>query len=1143
MIKHRLIVFIFAVFCCSMAAGIMPWVQAVDVKDTRLLSTPAVSDAHIAFVYAEDLWICDIDGKGVRRLTTHKGLETNPRFSPDGQWLAFSGQYDGNTDVFIVPVEGGSPKRLTWHPSSDLVQDFTKDSTAVLFTSPREAFVGRANHLYEVSVEGGHPVKLAIPSANKACFSPDNSRIAYTPLREAFLQWKNYRGGTASRIWLYNRSDLAVEQIPQPEGRCNDTDPMWIDDKVYFRSDRDGEFNLFSYDPASKSVEALTGFDRFPILNASAGAGRIIFEQAGYLHLYDVTADKSGRLVIGVAADLIERRPRYVSDSRFIRSGSLSPSGSRAVFGFRGEILTVPAKDGDPRNLTQTQAVHEHTPAWSPDGRHIAFFSDASGEYALHIAPQNGKGEVKTYPLPGAGFYDQLRWSPDSEKLGFSDNSWTLYWFDVESGESHAISSEPIYGPRKTQTFDWSPDSRWIAYTRTTPTYFQRVFLYSIEEKKSYPVTDGLSDVGQPAFDASGKYLYMAASTDAGPVRQWFAMSNADMEMTNSLYLAVLQKDEESPLKRKSDEEEVEEDTEESSEESGNEDSDTEETNTEESSDEETGEEAAAEAGEQADEAAIAEEGDATAEETAETDEDEDAIHIDIEGLDTRIISLPVSSSMYFNLASGKEKKLYYLKLDRGIGRFFRGFGGATLCCFDLEKRKEDTLGSGIAGFSLSAKGDKMLVTRGGGQYAIVNAGAPVKGGEGQLSLDRIRVRIDPTKEWPQIYHEAWRINRDCFYDPDMHGADWPAMREKYQVFLPHLAVRSDLNRVIQWMCSELAVGHHNVGGGDFMRQPDFVPGGLLGADYEIHEGRYRFKKVLGGLNWNPDLRSPLTEPGVDVKEGEYLLAVEGRDLRAPENLYSRFENTAGRTIEITVGTDPEGSDARTVRVEPLSHESTLRNRDWVEGNLKRVTEATDGRVAYVHVPNTTRLGHTYFKRYFFPQADRDAIIIDERFNGGGQVADYYIDILRRPVLCHWATRYGQDFKTPLSSIQGPKVMLINESAGSGGDLLPWMFRKLGLGTLVGRPTWGGLVGVLGFPPLMDGARVSAPNLGIWTEDGFIVENVGVPPDVEVEQYPAEMIDGRDPQLEKAIEIALEELKANPPKKAERPPFPVRVRK
>ena len=1070
-----------------------PFVTAAgqNIHDTRLLAQPAVSAAHIAFLYAGDLWLANRDGSGVRRLTTHEGTEANPRFSPDGKLIAFSAQYDGNTDVFVVGVEGGVPARLTWHPGPDRVQGFTPDGKSVLFTSGRAVHTRRFTQLFTVPVEGGHPAQLPIPNASKATYSPDGRMIAYTPLGERFNQWKNYRGGTASRIWLYDTRDHSITQIPQPPGRSNDTDPMWIGEKVYFRSDRNGEFNLFSYDPASGSVRQLTTHTDFPIVNSSSGGGAIIYEQAGYLHVYDPATSRSDRLTVGVAADLIETRPRYATGSRFLRRGSISPSGARAVVEYRGEIITIPAKKGSHRNITNTTAAHERSPAWSPDGKWIAYFSDASGEYELHIAPQDGRGEARRIPLPGAGFYEDPKWSPDGKKISFSDNSWSLYWLDVESGRVRKIAQEPIYGPRKTLHHAWSPDSRWITYTLNTMTYFQQVHLYSLDQDRSWALTDGLSDAHEPVFDESGKYLYFFASTDAGPVNSWFAMSNADMEMHGTLYLVVLQKGVASPLASESDEEVI----------------------------------AAEDEGEKG--------------EGKEEGKGKEArrLRIDIEGLSDRIVTMPVGEGFYSNLQPGREGQLYYLKTDRMPG----GQGGARLARFDLSKRKEDTLLENASGFDLSADRKKILVVS-RGNWLIAAAGGKIDAGKGRLSTADLQVRIDPRAEWEQIFNEAWRINRDFFYDPNMHGADWPAMREKYAPFLPHLATRADLNRVIMWMSSELSVGHHRVGGGDFLYAPDTIPGGLLGADYEIDRGRYRFAKVYGGLNWNPTLRAPLTEPGVDVKEGEYLLAVNGRDLRPPENLYSRFENTAGKRVEITVGPEPGGRGARTVTVVPIRSESALRNRDWVESNMRRVDEATNGRVAYVYVPNTTGLGHTYFKRYFFPQADREAIIVDERYNGGGQVADYYIDILRRPYISHWAMRYGADLKTPLSSIQGPKVMLIDETAGSGGDLLPWMFRKLGLGKLIGRRTWGGLVGTLGFPVLMDGGSVTAPNLAIWTEDGFVVENVGVPPDIEVEQLPAEVIAGRDPQLERAIEEILKELEANPPKKYVRPPFPIRVR-
>jgi tricorn protease len=1075
------------VFLCLAAVCLFSLtMEAVDVKDTRLLGNPAVCADQIAFVYAGDLWAADRDGNRVRRLTSDEGIESDPVFSPDGSLVAFSAQYDGNTDVYLIPAGGGIPRRLTWHPGSDRVRGFTPDGRAVLFISGRSVFTNRYTQLFTVPVSGGFPTRLDIPNAFRASYSPDGRRLAYTPISEPFNQWKRYRGGTHTVIWLYTFKDHSVEKILQPEGRCNDTDPMWIGDKIYFRSDRNGEFNLFSYATDTKKIEPLTGHEDFPILSAGAGAGSIIYEQAGYLHLFDPVSRRSKKLTVGVAGDLQELRPRFVEGANYIRHAHISPSGARVVFGTRGEIITMPAEKGDPRYLTNTPGLHERYPVWSPDGRWIAFFSDESGEYGLHVMDQSGKGEVKKFAVNGAGFYDRPVWSPDSKKIVFTDNSWSLFWIDLESGRVRKIASEYQYGPRKTLRGDWSPDSMWIAYTLNTATYMQKVFLYSLEKDKSFPVTDGLSEVSEPVFDESGKYLYFLASTDAGPVKHWFAMSSADMKMTSSIYLAVLPKGEVSPLAKESDEEK-------------------------------------------------GEKPDKKPEE--KKPEKEEGVTIDLEGIQFRIIDLPISPGSYMGLQAGKAGEIYFVESSTGYMGFSQG--GMTLHHFSLKTRKDDVLGSGILEYAVSADRGKLLY-RGRNLWAVVPAGGKIDPGKGRLDTSAIRIKIDPAVEWPQIYDEAWRINRDYFYDPDMHGVDWEAEKKKYEVFLPHLACRSDLNRVIQWLCSELSVGHHRVGGGDQLQRPDRVPGGLLGADYSIENGRYRFKKIFGGLNWNPNLRSPLTEPGVDVKEGWYLLAVNGRDLKAPDNLFARFEYTAGKIVELTVGPNPDGSDSRTVQAVPTASEYALRNRDWVEGNLKRVEEATNGRVAYAYVPNTAGLGHVYFKRYFFPQSDREAIIVDERFNGGGQVADYYIDLLRRPYISHWATRYGADLKTPSASIQGPKVMLIDETAGSGGDLLPWMFRKLKIGPLIGKRTWGGLVGTLGFPVLMDGGGVTAPNLGIWTEDGFVVENVGVPPDIEVEQWPAEVIMGRDPQLEKAIEVILDMLEKNPPKKYKRPPFPKR---
>jgi tricorn protease len=974
------------------------------------------------------------------------------------------------------------------------------------------------------------PQALPVPTGDKGAISPDGKFLAYTPLGERFRQWKNYRGGTASRIWVLKLADLSHVEVPKPPSGCNDTDPMWIGQTVYFLSDRDGEFNLYSYDPASRKVTRHTEHADFPIGDASAGAGKAIYEQAGYLHVFEPGASHPTRLKVGVAADLAETRPRRYSNVKAIRSADISPTGKRVVLEYRGEIVTVPAKKGDPRNLTGTPGVHERSPVWSPDGKSIAYFSDASNEYALHVRPQDGKAEARAYELKGAGFYEKPSWSPDSKKIAFIDNARTLYWIDLVSGAVKRVGAEPVYSPIKTLTASWSPDSKWLAYTLTNKAAFQTVWLYSLDQDRSFPVTDGLSEAGWPVFDAGGKYLYFLASTDAGPVKNWFDQSFTDMPLTLTPYLVTLQKSTPNPLLKESDEEGAEK---------------KEEIKKEEAKKEEA---TSAKKDEPKDQEKKAQDGkaDASAKPAEKKDEAKNGkpVVVDLEGISGRIIALPPEAGLISDLAAGAEGQIYYIRRSttRPSAMLEPGQGKPSLRRFDLKTREEETLAEGIDRFVLSADHKKILY-RSGEVAGIVDAGKFNKGDGALSSIAAISIPIEPRAEWAQILREAWRINRDYFYAPNMHGADWDAVWAKYEALLPHLTSRGDLNRVIRGMLSELAVGHSYLGGGDRLYEPKTVPVGLLGADYEVAEGRFRFRTIYGGAYWDPGLRAPLSAPGVDVKPGDFLLAVDGKEVKADGEVYRYFEGTVGKRVELKVGPRADGTGSRTVVVEPIAEEGPLRNRAWIEGNLRKVNERTKGRVAYVYVPNTGGAGYASFKRYFFPQADREAIIVDERFNGGGQVADYYIELLRRPLVSYWATRHGEPFRTPNAAILGPKVMIIDETAGSGGDLLPWMFRKFNLGPLVGKRTWGGLVGILGFPVLMDGGGVTAPDLAIFTEEGWVVENVGVPPDIEVEQDPAAVAAGKDPQLDRAIEVVLEALaKAPPPKAPQRPPFPVRVR-
>lgn len=1064
--------------------------HALDTTDTRMMTQPVVSESQLAFIYADDLWLADRNGQNPRQLTTSKGAESYPAFSPDGQWLAFTGQYDGGSDVYLLPAQGGVPKRLTWHKNPDRVLGFTPDGQAVLFLSQRYTHTTRHAHLYTVPVNGGFPTRLKVPHAASGVISPDGKTIAYNPLPEAFRQWKNYRGGRHSRIWLFDRQSYEVEQIPQPAERCNDTEAFYVGDRVYFLSDRAGEFNIFRYNATDQSVQQVTTHKDFPVVWARAGAGVIVYEQAGYIHTYDPASDTSKRLQIGIAADLIETRRRFVDGSDYVREFHVSPKGNRAVFNMRGEIVTVPAEKGSPRNITRSVGAHDRDPAWSPDGQWIAYFSDASGEYQLTIAKQDGSGQARGIALEGSGFYSQPLWSPDNSHIAYQDNSLSLWVVDVETGKQTKVDSEPVYSPIPTMSHDWSPDSRWLTYTKAVEGLMQTVFIFDRQTGTSHQITDGMSEASSPTFDASGKYLYFTASTEAGPLKDWFAMSNNDMTYESAIYMAVLAKDTPSPLLAESDE------------------------------------------------AAVSSESSAASEDKGEATADT-AVTIDFDDLAQRILYLPIPTGSHFQLSAGNEGELYFVQSPGGQG--FAAYGGpGTLKKFSVKDQKTVDIAQGVASYALTADLGKLMYSN-GRQFFIVGSGAPAKPGDGQVNIDGVQITVDPPSEWTNMYHDAWRLNRDYFYATNFHGVDWEAERDKYAPFLEHLTTRRDLTRLLQWLCSELAVGHHRSGGGDYFSEAGDVRAGLLGCDFEVVGDRYRFKHILTGENWNPNLRAPLTEPGVNAQVGEYLLAVNGVALRHPTNVYALFENTIGKVTELTIGPNADGSDARTVLVKPISDDTGLRNRAWIEDNLRRVHEATDGRVAYVFVPDTSTNGHAYFKRYFYPQSHKDAIIVDERYNRGGQIADYPIDMLRKPHIAMWAMRHGKSLTSPRGTIDGPKVMLIDETAGSGGDLLPFMWRKFDMGPLIGRPTWGGLVGVLGFPPLMDGGSITAPNVAIYTENGWVVENVGVPPDIEVEQLPKDLVAGRDPQLEKAIEVVLQLLEENPPQKHPQPDkFPER---
>jgi tricorn protease len=1057
-----------------------------------LLQRPTVNKTHVAFVYSDALWRVPREGGRAERLTTGPSRATDPVYSPDGTLLAFTGVYDGNADVYVMPAEGGQPRRLTYHPGGDGVAGWTPDGKSVLFYSARSSHTPRFTKLFTVPVEGGFPTELPLPMGIAGSFSPDGRRLAYVPVPPAFRIWKHYRGGLASHVWVADLEDSRVEKVPREDS--NDFNPMWVGDKVYFLSDRDGPVTLYAYDTRTRQVRRVLENKGLDLKSASAGPGAIVYEQFGSLHRFDLETQQSQKLDVRVEAELPALRPRVVKAAKSIHSAGLSPTGARAVFEARGEILTVPAEKGDPRNLTNTPGVAERDPAWSPDGKSIAYLSDESGEYALHVRDARG-GEVKKYALGRApSFYYAPRWSPDGKRIAYTDKRLNLWYLDLGSGTNTLVDTDNY--DEETRSLDpvWSPDGRWLAYTKVLDNLLHAVFLYSLEEGKARQLTDGQSDARFPAFDRSGKYLYFTASTDIGPASSWNDMSGFDHPVTRGVYVVVLRQDLPSPLARESDEEkgkDAEKPT----------------------ADKPAGSKAAADAG---------------------------AVRVDWDRIGQRILALPAPAKNYTGLLGGKEG-VFFLTEGEAVPsielRDFLAVQNDTLHRFDLAKKQLTKMAEGVALPCLSHDGEKLLY-RQKGQWHLVASGQPPKPGEGALKTDALEVRVDPRAEWRQMYHEVWRLERDFLYDPGHHGYDLKAAEKRYGPFLDGVGSRSDLNYLFGEMLGGLTLGHVYVSGGDVPESPP-AKGGLLGADYAVENGRYRFAKVYEGENWNPQLRAPLTEPGVNVKEGEYLLAVEGKDLRPPENLYRLFEGTAGRSVTLRVGLNPDGQGARDVTVVPLESETNLRNLSWVEGNRKKVEKMTGGRVAYVYLPDTWARGYASFNRYFFAGAGKEAAVIDERFNGGGYLADYMIDVLGRKVMSYWTSREGKDITTPMAGIFGPKVMITNEFAGSGGDALPWLFRRSNLGPLVGKRTWGGLVGIYDNPPLLDGGSVTAPRQGFWTPEGkWEVENRGVSPDVEVEFDPYEVRKGRDPQLEKAVEVALEQLKKNPPARPRRPAFP-----
>jgi tricorn protease len=1060
--------------------------------EARLLRYPAIHGDKIAFVYAGDIWVVDVAGGAARRLTSHPGLELFPRFSPDGRWIAFTGEYGGNRQVFVISVDGGAPRQLTFHNDiGDLpprggydnqVLGWTPDGKDVVFRTNRVAWSERNGRPYLVAAAGGMERPMRIPESGNGSFSPDGSRFVYTPLQSEFRGWKRHRGGRAQDIWIYDLAADTAERILHDP--ATDNQPMWIGNKIYFTSDREHTLNLYSYDLATRQVAKLTNHDQYDLLWPSAGTGRIVYENGGFIYLFDPATGKSARVPVRIESDLPLTLPYWKNVRANIESADISPTGKRAVLAARGEILTVPAEKGEVLELAATPGVRAMNPVWSPDGRRIAYLSDRSGEYEIWVRDAGGAGAERRVTTDGDIWRFPPVWSPDSRKLAFGDRKQHLRYVEVASGK---VADVDHSSRGDITTYAWSPDSRFIAYTKLAPSQLSTIWVYGLDDGRAQQLSGELAGETEPVFDPAGHYLYFLSNRDFQLTFSGFETDYLYTRPTR-VYAALLAKDGPALFLPESDDEPAPKARTESKE--GKEDK----------------------AGKASDAPAVA----------------PPRVRIDVPGFEQRVRALPAAAADYSNLQASAAAVFY-----------LAGTGAKTqLKMYDLKERKESVVLEGVAAYQLSADGKKVLFKH-GEDWGIADAKPAQKNTEGLLPLDKLQIEIHPREEWRQMYYDAWRIMRDWFYDPGMHGVDWAGMRDRYGALLPYLGCRDDLDYLLEELGAELSAGHVYVSRGDEPGVPR-VEGGLLGAEIEADpSGVFRIARIFPGENWQEDFRSPLTEPGVHVEAGEYILAVDGQPTRGVDNFYRLLENKAGHVVVLRVAAGPGGEGARDEKVRPVKSEQNLRYYAWVQANRERVDRASGGRIGYIHLPDTAVAGNRELFKNFYPQASKEALILDDRYNGGGFIPDRMVALLSRPLLNYWVSRGIEPTTTPGFVNTGPKACLINGSAGSGGDAFPYYFRKLGLGPLIGTKTWGGLIGLSGNPPLLDGGSLSTPTFRFLdTEGHWGVENVGVLPDIEVVDRPDEIAKGHDPSLERAVAYLMQELAKHPPAKVTVPPVP-----
>jgi tricorn protease len=1096
--------------------------SAEEPTGTLLLRQPTLSREHLAFIYGGDVWIADRDGGHPQRLTAHASAY-GPHFSPDGQWIAYSGTYAGNTDVYVIPTAGGQPRRLTWHPSRDEVDGWSPDGRRILFASPRSVANNRSNQLYEVPLTGGFERKVMEAVAWEAAWSPDGTRLAYRPYRTAYelsSGWRQYRGGTTTPIWILNPTTGVWEQVPHEN--ATDRAPAWTGDEVLFISDRsDGAANLFAYDTRAKALRQLTHETVWDVRSFGVLGRTAVYESGGRLKELDLDSGHSRPLTIAVATEAAQLRPQWKDASKTITAAFLSPTGKRVVVSARGDVFTVPVKDGSIRNLTQTSGVREKDALWSPDGARIAYITDLGMQHAIAVRDQAGLEKPHLYPLPKGIYFHLIAWSPDGATLIYGDAHLHLYAFALEKAASTLIDKSRDRNPFEVS---FSPDSRWLAYTIQGENHFTRIRVHDFKSGQNVDVTDGLSDAGTPVFSPGGDYLYFTASINSGPSQVGLDLSSQERSLRRGIYVAVLAADGRSPLLPKAGDEEA-----------GKADAD---------------DKGSCKSPGKPDKAADAA-GDKKEVKADKKPDDKAArqpkpVKIDFDGLQNRVTGFPVAERRYESLAVACDGALFYVERRQpGITEEppeVEPGNDGELYRFDFTERKAKSLKQGIEDISMSEDGKKLLLVYAKGKLEIGDANDKLDAKP--IDLSQLGMYVDPSAEWAQMFDETWWMEKEFFYDPNMHGLDWNAVYARYKPLLRFVQRREDLTDLLIEMIGELQVGHNRLAGGD-------VPGeagtktGLLGADFTVENDHYRIRTIYHGDRWNPFLRAPLAVPGVKVSEGDYLLAVNGRPLDASENLYALFEQTVDKQVTLSVGADPSGAGAHNIMVQPIADEAPLRQWRWIERNREYVGKKTGGKVAYVYLPNTAGDGFRYFNRMFFAQIEKPALIVDERKNSGGQAANYIIEILSRPYLASWKDRDAQLFSTPGGGIYGPKVMLADQDAGSGGDFLPWAFKHQKLGTLIGTRTWGGLIGIRSNPDLIDGAQLTVPFFRFITPEGeWRVENEGVAPDLEVTLDPAAVNRGEDPQLDAAIATVLTQLKDfKPVERTSAPPYPTTLGK